>query len=110
MPTVRRPSRRSLTCKQLPVDRDHLDGTSPTTGEEGGRVDYPHEAPRVRLIGTRLAPPIELMKWLHEQRQRPYEEVVNAPGFHAFWSWRYRVAIEPPLVVTPQGPTGGLRD
>src|SRR5262245_25800571 len=67
-----------------------------------------HEDPRVILIGTRLAPPVELMRWLFESRGIPYEEQVHAPAFHALQSWRRRVPIELPLVVRPEGAVGGL--
>ncbi|MFO1079701.1 MAG: cytochrome P450 [Reyranellaceae bacterium] len=67
------------------------------------------EAPRALIVGTRLAPPVELLKWLHEERRRSYEEDVNAPAFHALWSWLRRVPVELPLVVAPEGATGGLK-
>src|SRR5262245_48059201 len=67
-----------------------------------------HEDPRVILIGTRLAPSVELMRWLFESRGIPYEEQVHAPAFHALQSWRRRVPIELPLVVRPEGAVGGL--
>jgi cytochrome P450 len=67
------------------------------------------EAPRLRLVSTRLGPPVEMARWLMELRSIAYAEEAHAPGFHAFTSWRYGVNMELPLVLTPEGPWAGVR-
>lgn len=67
------------------------------------------EPPSVVLVGTRLAPPVELMRWLYEHHRIAYEERAHLPGFHAAVSLRHGVTTELPLLLTPAGPVGGLR-
>jgi glutathione S-transferase len=68
------------------------------------------EQSRVVLVGTRLAPPVELMRWLFERGGIPYEERVHLPAFHAAVALRHGVSTELPLLITRKGPVGGLRD
>jgi cytochrome P450 len=68
------------------------------------------EAPRTRLVSTRLAPPVEMARWLLEQRSIAYSEEAHVAGFHAFASWRRGLTIELPLVITAEGATGGVMD
>jgi glutathione S-transferase len=68
------------------------------------------EQSRVVLVGTRLAPPVELMRWLFERDGIPYEERVHLPAFHAAVALRHGVSTELPLLITRKGPVGGLRD
>ena len=70
---------------------------------------YLTDNPRIRLISTRLGPPIEMARWLLEQRAIPYREEAHAPVFHALVSKRMGVDIELPLVVTPEGPWAGIK-
>ncbi|BCJ91251.1 hypothetical protein IZ6_19860 [Terrihabitans soli] len=66
------------------------------------------EEPRIALIGTRLAPGIETMRWLCEQGRIAYEERSHLPGLHIPISrWR-GIPDELPLVASPTGTTGGL--
>jgi len=57
------------------------------------------EAPRLRLVSTKLAPPVEMARWLLELRSIAYSEEVHAPAFHALAAWRRGVSIEPALVL-----------
>jgi cytochrome P450 len=66
------------------------------------------EAPRIRLIGPPMAPPVELARWLLEARRRPHEFVTRAAGLSAFASIRHKVPVELPLLLFPEGPVGGL--
>lgn len=66
-------------------------------------------APQIVLIGPALAPPVELSRWLFQDRAVPHRFVRRAPGLHAFASWRHRVPIELPLILTPQSAVGTLR-
>ena len=68
------------------------------------------KAPRTRLISTRLGPPVEMARWLLEQRAIPYREEAHAPVFHALVSKRMGVKIQLPLVVTPEGPWAGIKE
>jgi cytochrome P450 len=72
------------------------------------RADDAYERPRIRIVSNRLAPPVELARWLMERHGVPYEEEVHAAAFHALRSVQYGVAVELPVVVWPEGPTGGV--
>lgn len=72
--------------------------------------ERPLERPRITLVSTRLGPPVEMARWLLENRRIPYDEQAHAPIFHAFVSRRHGVGIELPLVLTPEGPWVGLKD
>jgi cytochrome P450 len=67
-----------------------------------------YEAPRIRLISTRLAPPAELTRWLLERRRIAYSEEPQATIFHVFHSKRLGVDVELPLLLTPEGSAGGV--
>ena len=67
-----------------------------------------YEAPRIRLISTRLAPPAELTRWLLERRRIPYSEEPQATAFHAIHSFWHGVDIELPVLLTPEGPSSGV--
>ena len=66
------------------------------------------EAPRTKLVGPPMAPPVELARWLLEGRARPHEFAPRAAGLHAFASLRRKVPVELPLLLFPEGPVGGL--
>lgn len=67
------------------------------------------EAPRLSLIGPALAPPVDLSRWLLNDRAIPYQFVRRAPGLHAFESRRRGMPIELPLILTAAGPVGALK-
>jgi cytochrome P450 len=71
-------------------------------------VSEQYEAPRLRLISPRLAPPAELTRWLLERRRIPYVEQPQATVFHAFHSMWHGVDAELPLLLTREGPKGGV--
>lgn len=64
--------------------------------------------PRIKLIGPAMAPPVELQRWLLQSRSIPFEYKRRAAGLHAFASRRHKMPIELPLILTPEGPVGGL--
>jgi len=66
------------------------------------------ERPRTKLIGPPMAPPVELTRWLLETRSRPHEFVPRAAGLHGFDAVFYKVPIELPLLLFPEGPMGAL--
>jgi len=66
------------------------------------------ETPRTKLIGPPMAPPVELTRWLLETRSRPHEFVPRAAGLHGFVAVAYKVPIELPLLLFPEGPMGAL--
>lgn len=66
------------------------------------------EKPRLRLIGPPMAPPVELTRWLLEDRARPHEFVPRAAGLHALASIIRGVPVELPLLLFPEGPVGAL--
>lgn len=66
------------------------------------------EAPRIVLVGPAMAPPVDLSRWLMNDRSIPYQFVRRAPGLHAFASRRHAVPIELPLILTPAGAVGTL--
>lgn len=80
-----------------------------TSADASGRTGNT-EAPRLRLVSTRLAPPVEMARWILERRAIPYAEEAHAPGFHALVSRRQGVNIELPLVLTPEGPWAGVNE
>lgn len=67
------------------------------------------EAPRLRLVSTRLSPAPEIMRWLLEIRGISYAEEAHAPAFHVLVSQRHRVPPELPLVLGPEGISSGIR-
>lgn len=68
------------------------------------------EAPRLKLIGPPMAPPVELARWLLESRDRAVDFRPRAAGLHAWASIRRKVPVELPLLLSPEGATGGLLD
>src|SRR5262245_53349886 len=67
------------------------------------------EEPRLRLVSTRLSPAPEIIRWLMDLRGIPYAEETHAPGFHVLVARRHGVDPELPLVLTPEGASGGIR-
>lgn len=67
-----------------------------------------YESPRLTLMGPKLAPPVELARWLLEQRRIPYLEESHAPIFHVVPLLRNRVDLSLPLLLAPEGPYAGI--
>ncbi len=63
----------------------------------------------IRLIGPPMAPPVDLMRWLMQRNDIAFQFQPRAAGLHAFQQRRLKVTLELPLMLTPDGPIGGLR-
>lgn len=63
----------------------------------------------VTLIGPPMAPPVELLRWLMQVHCLPHRFEPRAAGLHAPLQKKLGLPIELPLLLTPEGPIGGLR-
>jgi hypothetical protein len=61
------------------------------------------------LIGPPMAPPVELHRWLMQRHGVAHRFEPRAAALHGFQQRRLGLAFELPLLLTPEGPVGGLR-
>ena len=72
--------------------------------------DEPREPARHLIVSTRLSAPAELIRWLFERHQIPYNEAPHAPLLHGF-STRQRGGIaDLPVVVSAEATWTGARE
>jgi len=72
-------------------------------------VDPGITLPDITLIGPPMAPPVELQRWLMALHGVPHRFEPRAAGLHALQQRRLNMPVELPLLLTPEGPVGGLR-
>lgn len=75
----------------------------------GSMMQVRDSASSVRLIGPPMAPPAELLRWLMQQHGIACFFEPRAAGLHVLQQRRLGMPVELPLILTPDGPVGGLR-
>jgi len=69
-----------------------------------------HEGqPMIEVHGPPLAPPVEYVRWMLLNMERPFEYAPAAAGLSAIRSSRLKVPIEPPSMLVAGNPHGGFR-
>ena len=69
-----------------------------------------YDPPRYVIVSARVAPMVELARWLFERAAIPYEEEGHAPLIHAVFTRRRRGGVEVPVVVSAAATWKGARE
>ena len=73
-------------------------------------ADEPREPARHVIVSTRISAPAELIRWLFERHQIPYNEEAHAPRLHRFATRRRLAGAEVPVVVSAEATWTGARE